>query len=423
MLTVDFWLANVSGAENIIAGLGEINRLNQKIREQSAGIVYDLAQYPLEISKEKLGILLDEHSFMEQPRYMGKKLLNNEYYCKLQQEMNLNRVTKNINIQYGFTVRRTDLRILPTSDFVTNRPDDHEFDRLQQTAVTAAQPLIILHVSCSGQWYFVQSYFATGWIKGEHIGITQNRQEWLTYLAAKKFLIVTGNRLRLGFNPYSPELSELEFYMGDKLPLVPIGVAHCVDRQSVVGNYVVKLPIRRPSGQLGFKLALVPIVSDVYYGYLPYTRGNILRQAFKMQGDRYGWGGSFNSRDCSSFLLDIYRSFGVQLPRNTWEQMNTAGQRIDFADKTDQERRELLTNLEPGAALYFQGHVMLYIGEYHGDYYVLHGIAECADTISCSVGVTLRSTPLHNIMVTPLSLVRLNGQSLFAALTVGKLFQ
>lgn len=423
MLTADFWLAKVVDTKTIIAGPEEIKFLNQKIMEKSAEIVHDLAQYPVEISKEKLNNLLDEHSFMEQKRYIGSKLLGEEYYRKLEAEINMNEVKGNVKVRYGFTVKRTDLRILPTFDFVTNRPEDHEFDRLQQTAVTVAEPLLILHASRSRQWYFVQSYYASGWITADHIAVTENRQEWLSYEATKKFLLVTGNRVRLGVNPYSPEVSELDFYMGDKLPLADDGVAHCVDRQSVAGNYVVSLPIRRPGGQLGFKLTLVPNVSDVYLGYLPYTCENILRQAFKMQGDRYGWGGSFNSRDCSSFIMDIYRSFGIKLPRNTWEQMNTAGKTIDFMGKTDQQRREVLANLEVGTALYFPGHVMLYLGEYHGEYYVIHAIAECGDRKECGIECTPISHPLYNIMLTPLSLLRTNGQSLFSALTVGKLFQ
>lgn len=423
MLSADFWLARVSGNGNIIAGREKIEFLNREIMEQSSGIVYDLAQYPAKISKEKLAILLDEHCFMEQKRYVGRKLLGDEYYRKIEEEMNMSEVSGDIIIGYGFTVRRTDLRILPTFDFVTNGPGDYEFDRLQQTAVTAAEPLLVLHVSRSQQWYFVQSSCASGWITADHIAIAENRGEWLSYLAAENFLIVTGNRIRLGFNQYSPEVSEMEFYMGDKLPLVYEGVPCCVDRQSVVGNYVVNLPIRRLDGQLGFKLALVPIVSDVCQGYLSYTRENILRQAFKMQGDRYGWGGSFNGRDCSSFVMDIYRSFGIKLPRNTREQMNTAGKTIDFTGKTDQQRRALFQELELGTALYFPGHVMLYIGEYHGDHYVIHAIAECADSKQCNVDYTPTSIPLYNIMITPVSLLRTNGQTLFASLTVGKVFQ
>jgi len=423
MLTADFWLSKVVEAKRVIAGLEEIDDFNQEIVKKSSEYVQDLAEYPADISKEKLRSLLDESAFMAQNRYLGSQLLDYEYYRKLQTEMNVDGISDKVVVKYGFTVKRTHLRILPTHDFVTNRPEDYEFDRLQETAITAVEPLIILHTSRNGQWYFVQGYYAAGWIVAEHVAATQKRSEWLSYAAATEFLVVTGNRLRLGFNPYCPELSELEFYMGDKLRLAQAEAPQCVDKQAVAGNYIVKLPVRGQGGQLTFKLALVPIVSDVCQGYLSYTREHILRQAFKMQGDRYGWGGSFNSRDCSSFIMDTYRCFGIKLPRNTWQQMNTTGKTVNFTGKTPQERKKLLSHLEPGAALYFKGHVMLYLGEYDGEHYVLHAIAECGDGSQRSIDNTLQVIPLHNIMVTTLSLIRTNGQSLFSALTIGKLFE
>lgn len=423
MLTADFWLKKTIETGKIIAGPEEIDFFNKEILRKSSKFVYDLAQYPVKISKETLSKLLDSQSFMAQNRYLGNELLGDEYYQKLQQEINSQSIREGVAIKYAFTVKRTHLRILPTNDFVTNRPNDAEFDRLQETAITAAEPLLILHKSSSNKWYFVQSYYAAGWILAEDIAVTSNRTEWLSYMTTKKFLVVTGNRIRLGVNPYSPEISELEFYMGDKLPLVDEKVAPYIDRQSVVGNYIIKLPVRQDNGELAFKLALLPINSAVSLGYLPYTRENILRQAFKMQGDRYGWGGSFKSRDCSSFIMDIYRSFGFKLPRNTWEQMNTAGLTIEFTDKTEAERKQLLNTVLPGTALYFKGHVMLYLGESEGEYYILHAIAECGDSSQEKIGDTLPTIPLYNIMVTPLSLLRTTGQSLLGTLTVGKSFQ
>ena len=62
--------------------------------------------------------------------------------------------------------------------------------------------------------------------------------------------------------------------------------------------------------------------------YLPLTRANLLRQGFKFLGERYGWGHSYNARDCSGFVSEVYRSFGVQLPRNTRDQARQPGAAI-----------------------------------------------------------------------------------------------
>lgn len=422
MITAGFWLKKVKDAKRVMATPEEIETFNTEILRHPTSGVHDLTQYPVTISKEKLIKLLDEQQFWSQKHYVKDELLGDRYCRRIQQEINIEKIGKVITLQYGFTVRRTNLRILPTTDFVTKCPGDYEFDRLQQTAVTAAQPVLILHVSLSGQWYFVQSCCATGWMIATDIAVANQRAEWITYATVKKFLVVTGNRLRLGFNPYFPELSELEFYMGDILPLIDGLVVSCVGKQSTVGNYIVKLPVRKSSGELDFKLALVPMVSDVRQGYLSYTKENVLRQAFKMQGDRYGWGGSFNSRDCSAFIMDVYRSFGFRLPRNTWEQMHIPSKSVDFAAKTVKERREVLSQLMPGTPLYFPGHVMLYLGQYKNDFYVIHAIAECGAGSCSSSQNSLEIKSLHNVMVTPLSLLRTNGQSLLEGLTVAKLF-
>ena len=65
------------------------------------------------------------------------------------------------------------------------------------------------------------------------------------------------------------------------------------------------------------KQALVPYNADVSVGYLPYTRRNIVAQAFKLLGDRHGWSGQNESRDASGLSMDVFASFGIRLPRNS----------------------------------------------------------------------------------------------------------
>ena len=93
-----------------------------------------------------------------------------------------------------------------------------------------------------------------------------------------------------------------------------------VNGQHPYTAHVVELPMRAADGSLHFTPALLPRTADVAADYLPLTRANLLRQSFKFLGERYGWGHSYNARDCSGFVSEVYRSFGVQLPRNTRDQ-------------------------------------------------------------------------------------------------------
>ena len=90
---------------------------------------------------------------------------------------------------------------------------------------------------------------------------------------------------------------------------------------------MIQLPLRRDDGSLAFTPALLQKRMDTNSDYLPLTRANLLRQAFKFLGERYGWGHSYDARDCSGFVSDVYRSMGVQMPRNTRDQSLSAGLR------------------------------------------------------------------------------------------------
>src|SRR3546814_7378157 len=98
----------------------------------------------------------------------------------------------------------------------------------------------------------------------------------------------------------------------------------------------------------------------------PYTtlfrsRANLIRQAFKFLGERYGWGHSYGTRDCSGFVSEIYRSFGVQLPRNTSAQsVSPALNRLAFdAGDSRDKRMEAASGLQVGDLVYIPGHVMM----------------------------------------------------------------
>jgi cell wall-associated NlpC family hydrolase len=137
--------------------------------------------------------------------------------------------------------------------------------------------------------------------------------------------------------------------------------------------YVVKLPIKTKGGYLEFTDALIAKSKDAVKGYLPYNRENIIKQAFKMQGEKYDWGNKFEGRDCSSFIADIYKTFGLILPRNAGDQEKGYGKQYKFAQGDDIEKRnKILDNVKPGAAIFLSGHVTMYLGKVDGIHYMIH---------------------------------------------------
>ena len=422
MLNADYWIARMIGPDDLIMTQEEISVFNKDIIHKLPETVYDLTSYPSSLTQEQLTKLVTQRPFPEEDRFLGEKKVNSTYYQKLKEQMNLAGIKADNKVNYAFTVKRADLRTFPTTDVSFSEPGDWEFDMFQETAVRAAEPVLILHRSSNRQWYFVQVYNYYGWMSARDLAIADNKITWLEYINADKSLVVTGNKLRLDFNRYSPELSELELNMGTKLPLSAV-IPTTVDNQSVAGNYVVRLPVRNRSGGLIIKFALIPVNSDVSEGYMPFTRANIIRQAFKLQGERYGWGGMFSGRDCSALVMDVYKSFGFMLPRNSGEQEQSAGKTVQFDSLTTENRYALIDTLLPGAALITPTHEMLYVGQYYGHYYVIHDVTSLGDANNRNPDGTVGKLVLNQVVVTDLSLPRRNGITLVDSLRTGKQFE
>ena len=85
--------------------------------------------------------------------------------------------------------------------------------------------------------------------------------------------------------------------------------------------------------------------------YLPLTRANLLRQSFKFLGERYGWGHSYNARDCSGFVSEVYRSFGVQIAAQyarPGREPRAESHRVHRADDDHETRLAVLRELQVG---------------------------------------------------------------------------
>jgi cell wall-associated NlpC family hydrolase len=164
---------------------------------------------------------------------------------------------------------------------------------------------------------------------------------------------------------------------------------------------VIELPRRGTDGTLQFVPALLPRSADVRTDYLAYTPANVIAQGFKFLGERYGWGHSYDARDCSGFVSEVYRSVGIELPRNSGDQgRSEAFERIAFdAGTTHEQRLAIIRTLQPGDLVYIPGHVMMVLGRVDGTTYVIHdttGIGYRGDD-----GKYTR-VPLNQVAVTPL---------------------
>lgn len=371
----DLWIKLCKRSKDIILTKDEIKKYNAEGIKK--GYIYDIFNEPNEVAKEYVVTMINCVSKIpEGDRYKNGSKVNKEYYDKLIDDMNLKEIKDKISIEYGLVVKRGSIRTFPTSDRVFKGDKEYDLDRFMESAIYAAEPCIIYAFSKDGKWCFCKTYNYLGWIKKENIAFG-SKKEIEEYCKCKDFIVVTGKKINLGYNPFIEALRNLDIDMGVKLPIeTNLSKEELIYDMYSEGNYVVKYPLRESNSKLKFTNILIPYNEDVHRGYLKCNRSNILKQIFKFQGERYGWGGEFNGRDCSSLIIDTFRSFGIQFPRNSGDQLKKSVGKTLLVHKemTYHERLKMLDSLKPGTLIFLNGHVAMFIGNYKNSHYIIHDV-------------------------------------------------
>jgi cell wall-associated NlpC family hydrolase len=298
-------------------------------------------------------------------------------------------------------VRRAALRTFPTTLRVFNEKGDTDIDRFQETAEFPGTPVAIVHASADGQWLFVVSPRYAAWTEKDNVA-EGSAAEVFGYVDRTPYRVITGAVERTVFTREVPAVSQLPLDMGTRLPLATdLPPDQPVNGQTPYAAHVLDLPLRKADGTLGFTPALLQKNTDTAADYLPLTRANIIRQAFKFLGERYGWGHAYDGRDCSGFVSDVYRSMGVQMPRNTSRQaISPALEHRAFTAKDSRETRlKAAQALEVGDLVYIPGHVMMVIGQYQGQPWVIHDVGGMSYRKADGSRVRIK---LNAVSVTPL---------------------
>lgn len=402
-----FWIAQLQNADEVILNSDEIQAYNETNRKNPATLQYDLKEYPESLTKQELTALLTEYTIPAADRYIDGKKADSAYYNGLLEARNLQGVKEHNPVRYGFAMKDGDLRTFPTEDAALKSPGDIHIDRFQETVVHVWDAVLVLHSDLSGHWYYVQTGDYRGWVRQDTVAVAEDKSKWLEYVEWDRFLVVTANQITLGVNPYTPEVSEAVLFMGTKLPLME-QTPETIDGQSTAGGFAVKLPMRDAEGYFMAKDAIVPYYQDTSEGYLPYTKANVLKQAYKMLGDRYGWGGMYRSRDCSGFVQDLYKVFGIYLPRNVKEQEQIGGKSTNLKRQSFAERLEIIKSAMPGSLLTMDGHIMLYLGTWEDRPYIMHATSQIG--VKDETG-TIRKHSMNAVTVTPLDIYTSGGTS------------
>jgi len=406
----------------ILMDYNDIIKLNETTISQQGTYMYDLKNQPEAIDGIALNDALITSSKADASYYLGWTYIESDTLATEKDYEEIINNTQNPNakreqkVLYGVAVKRTELRTFPSPKAIWDDPGDSELDYQFLSAVRVNEPLVITSKSADGKYYLAKNICCSGWVPCDAVAICTDREEWINAwdIPTEEALVVYGDRVYTETSITGDKTSDLMLTMGTVLRKGEITDANTlIDNRSVYQNYVVWIPLRNPDGSYQKKLTLISEHNKVNDGFITLTKKNILKVAFSALGNTYGWGGGLNSDDCSGYIRNIYKCFGIELARNTTWQSAMPMAKTDMNNMCREERMAVLDALPPGAVLYFNGHEMLYLGSENGKYYVVSSLGSVMQPGNNSVRQRIRS-----IIINTLDVKRANGNSWIDELTL-----
>ena len=380
MLKADYWISEednriLMNAEQI----KEFNYTNRAIIKTKYGTELPLFdEFGDTLDGDILREFLQENaeSAPEDPSryYLNGSRTTRSYWNNLIELSNMDAVEDEIKIRYGYTVKRMTLRLFPTEDRVFDGASDRFFDFNLYSECMPFMPVMVLHESTDGEYLYVVFDSYSAWVRKDAVALCKDKDDWLARQSPEQWLVVTAREIRLGDDPHLESARDLVLPMGTYMELVPSSEAPSeINQRTTYCDYIVKIPTRDSSGMIDDEYVLIPVSDDVSAGFLPYTPANIVRQAFKLLGDRYGWGGDLRANDCTGIVREIYRCFGILMPRVGQSSVKGVCT-TDMTDMNNDEKLAVISGLTPGSLLSFSGHIMIYIGTVDDIPYVISAV-------------------------------------------------
>ena len=397
-----FWISKNNAGGRVMLDEEQAGLFNRKIREADLDVT-DMKMLPSSVPvKEFLPWIANTWAMRGTVYRNGKEVTEAEKEA-IQDNLNLAALPEEnaaVNVQYGVTVRQALVRNLPLTDGLFDSPDDVYYDNVQDSTLEAGEPVAVLHESLDKKYYYVRLYNLFGWIARKDVALC-TREQWRKYADPQDFLMVTGREYFTRVNG-----EDVFHLMGARLQLL----------QEKKNRWQVLLPYKdHKTGLLKEKHLWIAKDENLHRGYLPYTSDRVLEQAFKFYGSVYGWGGSMRSVDCSSLVGSVYRTVGLDLPRNTSRLVKMPGKVTDLTGLNREERLRAFAGLMPGSPLSMKGHIMIYLGMEKGEPYIIHS---CSSYYKDG-----RKIYVRRVLVSDLEMDRQNGKTFLENLINGITYQ
>ncbi len=407
-LSANYWIKRLDDPDRVILAPAAIAAQNAAVLHKDASM-HDLSALPEVLTRAQVLAWIDAISSRPTRSLFDSegKPVDDAILDALMENLDRDALPVRQRTRHGLVVHRTAMRSMPTSLRVFSEAGNTDIDRFQESALFPGTPVLIVHRSRDQQWLFVVSTRYAAWVKAKSIAEGDATQV-ATYSEQVPYRVVTGATVQTVFTREQPDVSKLQLDMGVRVPLSADWAADApVNGQHPYASHVIQLPRRLTDGRLELVPALLQKNTDTRSDYLAFTNANLIGQAFKFLGERYGWGHDYDARDCSGFVSEVYQSMGLLMPRNTRDQsISPAFHKRLFTDADDSAMRlQAARAMRPGDLIYIPGHVMMVIGQIDGAPYVIH------DTTGLSYRLadgSLRRIRLNQVSVSPLLPLQFN---------------
>ena len=288
-------------------------------------------------------------------------LIDKDFFISMKENSNFD-TYKSIN-KSALTLKHLNIRAFPTNKPLFRDPtlagEGFPFDYMQNSTVSANKPIFISHYSKDKEWAYIFTSFTGGWIKVDELVIIEKKYTSLWQKAEQVFLIKDDVSI------YDEKgVFLFKSRVGMMLPLIG------EDKD----NYIVLSVSSYKNSQPNYHKSKISKKIS-HKGIMNFNKDNLKLVMNEISKSKYGWGGVFNERDCSSTLRDIYTPFGLWLPRNSSQQAKV-GKIIKLDGLDDEQKLQLIKEkaIPFKTLLHKKGHILLYVGVYNDEVVAFHNI-------------------------------------------------
>ena len=288
---------------------------------------------------------------------VNKKLHYPDFLDSIEANMDMDNYGK-IN-KNAITVDYADIKIIPTSKAIfydfSIAGEGYPFDNNQNSSLWANTPIRVMHQTKDGRWVFISSPVTSGWIEASKIAYVN--KEIVKEFRKAELVTATNDDVSV----FSQK--------GDYYHKAMIGTIY-----PVIDSSKFAIVVRDENGT-GIQKSVALDSTNFVTIPIGFTDSSMVTTLKKLIDNKYGWGGMYENRDCSSTLRDLFIQYGLLLPRSSSYQRR-AGEFISFDSLSTNQRLELIREkgIPYRTLFYKRGHIMLYVGSDERRSYMFHNI-------------------------------------------------